>query len=128
MSALEKHIVGENGISYTLGADEIYYPDLVLPEMPEYEIGRYRMLRKRYLMEYRECFFYELLTSCKLMEHLHEIDVACIERMELFVEQMEEREEITEQLKAENMIEWVRKMNQIRKTAEEILLNDLVYH
>ena len=55
MDNLDKNIVGENGISYTLGADGLYYPDLVLPEMPEYEIGRYGKLWKKYLMEYRKC-------------------------------------------------------------------------
>ena len=51
---MEKHIMGENGISYTLGADGLYYPDLYLPEETEYPIGKYGMLRKTYLKEHRK--------------------------------------------------------------------------
>ena len=51
---MEKHIMGENGISYTLGEDGLYYPDLYLPEETEYPIGKYGMLRKTYLKEHRK--------------------------------------------------------------------------
>ena len=51
---MEKHIIGENGISYTLGEDGLYYPDLYLPEETEYPIGKYGMLRKTYLKEHRK--------------------------------------------------------------------------
>ena len=127
MNALTKNIVGENGIGYTLRTDGRYYPNLLLPEMPDYEIGRYGMLRKRYLMEYRKCFYYDLLTSCKLMEHLHEIDMACMEQMELLVEQMKVMQGISEQLKERDMIEWVGRMNQVRSDAEEMVLKDFIY-
>ena len=51
---MEKHIIGENGIGYTLGEDGLYYPDLYLPEETEYPIGKYGMLRKMYLKEHRK--------------------------------------------------------------------------
>ena len=66
---MEKHIMGENGISYTLGEDGLYYPDLYLPEETEYPIGKYGMLRKSYLQEHRKGLYLELvkelLGSCQ---------------------------------------------------------------
>ena len=60
---MEKHIMGENGISYTLGEDGLYYPDLYLPEETEYPIGKYGMLRKIYLQEHRKGLYLELVLS-----------------------------------------------------------------
>ena len=71
---MEKHIMGENGISYTLGEDGLYYPDLYLPEETEYPIGKYGMLRKIYLQEHRKGLYLELVLAGKLNEHLHQID------------------------------------------------------
>ena len=59
---MEKHIMGENGISYTLGEDGLYYPDLYLPEDTEYPIGKYGMLRKTYLKEHRKGHLRKILT------------------------------------------------------------------
>ena len=74
---MEKHIMGENGISYTLGEDGLYYPDLYLPEETEYPIGKYGMLRKTYLKEHRKGLYLELVLAGKLNEHLHLIDEEC---------------------------------------------------
>ena len=74
---MEKHIMGENGISYTLGEDGLYYPDLYLPEETEYPIGKYGMLRKTYLKEHRKGLYLELVIAGKLNEHLHQIDEEC---------------------------------------------------
>lgn len=68
---MEKHIMGENGISYTLGADGLYYPDLYLSEETEYPIGKYGMLRKTYLKEHRKGLYLELVLAGKLNAHLH---------------------------------------------------------
>ena len=70
---MEKHIMGENGISYTLGEDGLYYPDLYLPEETEYPIGKYGMLRKSYLKEHRKGLYLELVLSGQLNEHLHPV-------------------------------------------------------
>ena len=70
---MEKYIMGENGISYTLGEDGLYYPDLYLPEETEYPIGKYGMLRKSYLKEHRKGLYLELVLSGKLNEHLHQV-------------------------------------------------------
>ena len=71
---MKKHIMGENGISYTLGEDGLYYPDLYLPEETEYPIGKYGMLRKTYLKEHRKGLYLELVLAGKLNEHLHQVD------------------------------------------------------
>jgi hypothetical protein len=123
---MKKNIVGENGIKYILGVDERYYPDLALPEMPEYEIGRYGMLRKKYLMEYRECYYYYLVTSCRLHEHLHEVDVECVEYVEWFVQQMAEQEGVDEQMKAREPMKWVGLMNNFRSMAHEVVMARVV--
>lgn len=78
---MEKHIMGENGISYTLGEDGLYYPDLYLPEETEYPIGKYGMLRKTYLKEHRKGLYLELVFSGKVNEHLHQIDEECHQMM-----------------------------------------------
>lgn len=124
---MKKHIVGENGISYTLGEDGLYYPDLVLLEGTDYPIGKYGRVRRRYLQEYREVEYLRLLLNGGLNEHLHRVDVECEKRMEVLIEQMVERWGVTEQLKTENQMEWVGRMNNIRGTAEEVVLEEIVY-
>lgn len=124
---MEKHIVGENGISYTLGEDGLYYPDLKLPEGTDYPIGKYGRIRKKYLQEYREVEYLRLLLNGGLNEHLHRVDEECNQRMEVLIEQMKERQGVTEQLKAENQMEWVGMMNNIRCSAEEVVLKEIVY-
>ena len=74
---MEKHIMGENGISYTLGEDGLYYPDLYLPEETEYPIGKYGMLRKTYLKDHRKGLYLELVLAGKLNEPLHQTDEEC---------------------------------------------------
>ncbi len=124
---MEKHIMGENGIGYTLGEDDLYYPDLYLPEETEYPIGKYGMLRKAYLKEHRKGLYLELVLAGKLNEHLHQIDEECNQMMDRLVEQMKEKQGATEQLKAENQMLWVRMYNNIRHCAEEVVLKEIVY-
>lgn len=124
---MEKHIVGENGISYTLGADGLYYPDLKLLEGTHYEIGRYGRMRWEYLKTHRRGKCIKLLMDGKLNKHLHEIDEACYERMGLLVEQMKAGAGITEELKASNQMKWVGLMNNVRSAAEEIVVGELIY-
>lgn len=125
--ALEKHVVGENGISYTLGADGLYYPDLKLPGGIHYEIGRYGRMRWEYLKTHRRGGYIKLLMDGKLNEHLHESDEACYERKELLVEQMKAGAGITEELKAKDQMKWVGLMNNVRSSAEEIVVKELIY-
>lgn len=124
---LEKHIVGENGIGYTLGSDGLYYPDLELPEGTHYNIGKYGFLRWEYLKNHRRGEYIGLLLDGKLNEHLHEIDEECYTRMDLLVEQMKAGAGITEELKENDQMKWVGLMNNVRSAAEEITLKELVY-
>ena len=124
---LRKHIIGENGISYTLGEDGLYYPDIRLPEETHYEIGRYGQMRAEYLKEYHRALYLELLLDGNLNEYLHQTDEECYQMMERLVEQMKAKQGVTEQLKATNPLEWTRKMNMIYQQAEEVILQELVY-
>ena len=124
---MEKHIMGENRISYTLGEDGLYYPDLYLPEETEYPIGKYGMLRKTYLKEHRKGLYLELVIAGKLNEHLHQIDEECHQVMDRLVEQMKERQGMSEELKMQDQMVWVGRMNNIRTCVEEITLNKIVY-
>ena len=124
---LEKHIIGENGISYTLGEDGLYYPDIRLPEGTHYEIGRYGRMRAEYLKEYHRALYLELLLDGNLNEYLHQTDEECYQMMERLVEQMKAKHGVTEQLKSENQMQWVGMMNNIRQCAEEVVLRDIVY-
>ena len=124
---MEKHIMGENGISYTLGEDGLYYPDLYLPEETEYQIGKYVMLRKPYLQEHRKGLYLELVLAGKLNKHLHQINEECNQMMDRLVEQMKKRQGVTEELKMQDLIAWVGRMNNIRAGAEEIVLKKIVY-
>ena len=102
-------------------------PDLGLTEAEQRPLGKYGRMRLRYLEEHRPGLYTRLLLSGKLMEHLQEIDSTCQEQLEQLTRQMQEREDVTEALKAENQMEWVQRMNAIHHQAEEILLAELVF-
>ena len=124
---LEKHIVGENEISYTLGEDGLYYPDLRLPEGTHYEIGRYGRMRAEYLKEHHRALYLELLLSGEFNEYLHQTDEECYQMMERLVEQMKASEGVTEELKCTRQMEWVQRCNNIHNRAEEIVLYEMIY-
>ena len=84
-------------------------------------------MRHRYLKENHRVLFYQLLTSGRLGYHLAEVENSANDMLELLVKQMAEKQDITEQLKADDMLKWVGLMNNIRSAAEEVVLNDLIY-
>lgn len=100
-------------------------PDLEPPEAPR--IGKYGTMRHNYLRDYHRGVFDGMLLSGKLNAHLEEIDRQANEMMELLIAQMARTEGITEQLKATDQMEWVRRMNGIQNRAEEIVNNQLIY-
>ncbi len=106
---------------------EVLIPNLVLKETEAQPIGKYGRMRKRYLKEHRPALYSSLLLNGKMDRHLAEIDETCVEYMELLIQQIAKREGVTEALKAANQMEWVRRMNNIRNRAEEIVLSELVY-
>ena len=112
--------------TYTLGADGIYYPNLVsTDEEPHY--GKYGMMRKTYLKEHRPAMYSLYMLEDRLTEHLNTVDDEAQERMYILVRQMMDRQGITEELKVRDQMEWVRAVNGIRNMAEEIVLNELIY-
>ena len=114
------------GGTYTLGADGIYYPNLVsTDEEPHYR--KYGMIRKTYLKEHRPAMYSLYMLEDRLVEHLNLVDDEAQERMEVLVHQMMERQGITEEMKARDQMEWVRAVNGIRNMAEEIVLKELIY-
>ena len=124
---MKKHIIGENGISYTLGEDGLYYPDLQIAEGTHYEIGKYGRMRWEYLKNHHRGGYIKLLMNGRLNEYLHEVDTQCYERVELLVEQMKAGTGIAEELKATDQMKWVGLMNNVRSSAEEIVLKELIY-
>ena len=116
----------ENIITYTQQG-EYLLPDLKLPDQPKVEIGVFGQRHKRYLKEHHRLIYFNLLTSCKLAAYLADIDSQANEMYDLLVRQLSEKENISEQLKAENPMEWARKMNAIRLTAAEIVNREIVY-
>ena len=123
---MKKQIYDEkNGMSYTLHGD-YYLPDLVLrEEEPTY--GKYGMLRKQFLKEHRSARYQYMLLTGKLNEPLNQIDQEVREQVETLMEQMTEKQGVTEELKAQDQMKWVRLMNNIKASAEEIVLKNMIY-
>ena len=125
---MDKYIYdNSNGLWYELQGD-YYIPCLVLPaEKEERHIGVWGQRHLRYIREHSKVLYTDLLTSSKLNSYLADIDLQASERLERLTEQMKQAEGITEQLKAENAMEWVQKMNNIRHRAEEIICSEIIY-
>ena len=102
--------------------------NLTLPQQDAFILGRYGRLRKEQLKRYKNGIYAGLLISCKLNAHLSEIDKLASEMIELLVKQLAEKENITEELKSNNQMTWVRAMSNIKSRAEEILLTKIIYN
>lgn len=116
----------QNGGTYTQVGD-VLLPDLILEETESKPIGKYGRMRKWYLIEHRPALYSAMLLNGELYGHLSEIDQACEERTEILTQQMAKQESVTEALKADDQMEWVRRMNSIRSRAEEIVMRELIY-
>jgi len=112
-------------LEYTRNGDYLI-PNLELNEMTG-DIGKYGSLRRTYLKEHRKGLYSGMLLSGKLWPHLTEINQAAQERVDRIVSEMAAREGVTEALKASDQMEWVRRMNNLKAAAEEIVLSELVY-
>ena len=102
-------------------------PNLTLPAEEAMPIGKYGRLRLRYLKQHRPILYTNLKTTCTLNQHLAEIEQTATERMESLIAQMTAQQGVTETLKSTNQMKWVGLMDNIRKSAEEIVLQELVY-
>lgn len=123
---MKKQIYDEkNGLSYTLHGD-YYLPDLEInEEEPAY--GKYGIMRKQFLKEHRSAKYQYLVLTGKLTEHLNQIDKEVREKVEMLVEQMAGQWGVTEELKMQAQMEWVRRMNNIKSVAEEMVLRKFIY-
>ncbi len=122
---MKKYITDENtGISYTLVGD-VYIPNLVSTDT-NYEIGCWGRKHKEYIKQYKPAFYTTLLTQCKLNSYLHDVDVRATEMYDILVEQLAKQENITESLKANDMLNWVQAMNNISNRVREIVYNEFV--
>lgn len=113
-------------ITYT-GHGDYNLPNLSLPEQDNREIWIWGARRRRYLKNHHRILYYNLLTSCKLHDHLADVNEEATEMYERLVKQFADAESITEQLKAENQLLWIQRMNSIRNRAEEIVLNEIIF-
>ena len=121
-----KSFFEEHGGTYTRVGD-VRIPDLVMDPQPEGEIGVWGWRRKRYLKEHRKGVYNAMLLSGTLTQHLIDINTEALDLMDTLVKQMAKTEGVTEVLKRQDQMEWVRRMNNIRNRAEEIVRNDLIY-
>ena len=123
---MEKRIYNEQtGISYTLQGD-YYLPDLTLPDQEDESIGLWGQRHSRYIKQHRKILYTNLLTSGKLNGYLVDLDKQAEDMFFRLIKQMAEREGVTEQLKANNQMEWVARMNNIRSRATEIIYFELI--
>ena len=124
---MEKVIYDEkNGLWYELQGN-YYIPCLKLPEEEQQPIGVWGQRHLRYIKQNRRALYLNLLTSGKLNGYLADIDKQAEDMLSRLVKQMAEREGVTENLKADNQMEWVGRMNNIRSRATEIVNKDLIY-
>lgn len=103
-------------------------PNIIMDEQPEGRLTKFGLLRRKYLKEHKSGIYSGMLLSNKLKAHLLEIQEQAEERMDRIVEQMAKAEGVDEALKAQNQMLWIRKMENIRQSAEEIVLKEIIYN
>lgn len=111
-------------LTYTMQGDYLI-PDLTVPESPK--LGKYGMLRRTFLRKHRDGIYTGMLLNGTLNRHLEEVDRQAQKMLDDLTEQMKALNGVTERLKAEDQMKWVQMMNSIRHSAEEVILNDLIY-
>ena len=123
----DRFIDEKTGIEYIRHGD-YYLPNLTLPKPRRTgNIGKYGRLKLNYMKKYNIPEYTELLLNNELNSYLLDIEDECKSKIESLVKQIAEKENITEELKAKNQLEWVGKLNSIKQSAEEIILNELIY-
>ena len=123
---MEKSLFEQMGGTYTQAGDYLL-PNLTIPEEEQKPIGIWGQRHARHLKQHHKILYYNLLTSGKLNAHLAEIDRQAEEMFFRLVKQMAEREGVTEQLKAQNQMEWVGRMNNIRNGVAEIIYAEIIF-
>ena len=113
-------------ISYTKQGDYLL-PNLILKEKVQYNIGKYGLLRLQYIKKYKLGLYFDLLVNDNLNEYLHDIDITVMDKVQKLIKELAEKENINENLKRNNQMLWVSKMNSIKNIAEEIILKEYIY-
>ena len=113
-------------ISYTRKGDYLL-PNLILKEKVQYNIGKYGLLRLNYIKKEKLGLYFDLLVNDTLNEYLRDIDTTVMEKVQKLITELAEKENINEQLKENNQMLWVSKMNNIKNIAEEIILKEYIY-
>ena len=126
MEELKNHIYDEHNSLHCMLVGNYYIPDLELPE-ETLPIGIWGRMHKDYLEQYHPALCNELILSGKLWTYLEDLNEQAQNRLDCIIVQMKEAEGITEELKSQDQMEWVRSMNSIRSRAEEIILQELIY-
>lgn len=105
-------------------------PNLILAEskFKDYQLSKYGRMRLNYLKNYKKAEYIILFMDNKLYEHLYNIDIECQKQFEFLMKQFAEKENITEELKTNNQMEWVQKMNSIKNLVDEIIINTYIYN
>lgn len=116
-----------NGLWYELQGD-YYIPCLKLPDEQQVEVGVWGMRHLEYIKHHRKGFYTSLLVGCNLNRYLADINRQAEEMFDTLTKKLKQAEGITEQLKAENQIEWVGRMNNIRNRATEIINHNIIYN
>ena len=106
----------------------VMYLDLALPEQTNYPIGKYGRMRLDYLKKHRRGTYTTLLTSCTLNQHLYETEQETKRQIDLTLSRLVKERGITEELKATNPLLWIQEMNNAKHNAEDIVLNEIIYH
>lgn len=115
-----------NKITYTKKGD-YYYPNISLPEDTNFSIGKYGRAHLRYIKQYNKFLYEDLLLNGGLNSYLHSIDEQCNIFLESTIKEFAKKENVTEELKASNQLEWVARMNNIKNRVEEIIYNEYIY-
>ena len=121
-----KSIFEQNGGTYIQAGDYLI-PNISLPDAPVYPIGKYGRMREAYLKEHRPGLYTRLILSGKLHEHLAEVERTCKERLDTMIPQMAKAQSVTEAMKARDQLGWVSRMNEIKHSAEENILAEIIF-
>lgn len=114
-------VIVENGITYQLAENGCYYPQKSLEQETDYVIGKYGIMRGEYMMKCQRHEYLKMLMDGTWNQYLHDVDEECHGEVELAVKRIMEKERVTEQLKSENPMEWVRRVNAIKAGVEEVM-------
>ena len=123
---MKKSLFENNNLTYC-EANGCFYPNLELPEQSNYNIGKYGLLHLDFIKDHRKGRYTSILSECRLNEYLHTIYIEANEMLDSIIPRLATERGIDENLKARDILRWVAEMNNIKASAEEIVLQEVVY-